>query len=152
MHRERVRGSGMKAWLTLSFLFCALSACSNSGGLPPATPPAPGQPGGVPKVTVVIPPGATDLGTAAYGINPFFIAAGTLVTWVNNDSVDHSATSDTDLWNSGSLSPGQSYSFLFVNPGTYPYFCTEHGKASMSGTIVATETSPSPSPSASPAP
>jgi plastocyanin len=86
--------------------------------------------------TVSIPVGAVGQGPAAYGANPLVVATGTTVTWVNNDGIPHTATSDTGVWDSGILSSGQSFAFTFAQPGTYPYHCAIHGAASMSGTIV----------------
>ena len=87
-------------------------------------------------VAVSIPVGAQGQGPAAYGVNPLVIAMGTTVTWTNNDSIPHTSTSDTGVWDSGILSSGQSFSFAFTQAGTYPYHCAIHGAASMSGTIV----------------
>ncbi len=62
------------------------------------------------------------------------IPAGTTVTWTNNDSVAHTTTSDTGLWDSGSLASGRSFSFTFNQPGTFPYHCAIH--PFMKGSIV----------------
>jgi len=87
-------------------------------------------------VTVAIPVGAMGQGPAAYGVNPLVVAVGTPVTWTNTDAIAHTSTSDTGVWDSGILSPGQSFTFTFAQAGTYPYHCAIHGAASMSGTIV----------------
>lgn len=63
------------------------------------------------------------------------IKTGTKVTWVNNDSVPHTVTSDAGtLLNSVTLSPGQSFSFMFTNTGTANYHCNIH--PTMKGTVV----------------
>jgi plastocyanin len=93
-----------------------------------AAPPA--------AVTVTIPVNAMGMGPAAFGTNPLTVPVGTTVTWTNSDAIPHTATSDTAVWDSGVLGPGQSFSFTFANAGTFPYHCTIHGAASMSGTIV----------------
>ncbi|HKQ68565.1 MAG TPA: plastocyanin/azurin family copper-binding protein [Polyangiaceae bacterium] len=87
-------------------------------------------------VTVDIPANAMALGRAAYGTNPLVVAPGTTVRWVNQDSVAHTATSDSGVWDSGTLTQGQSFNFTFTTPGTFPYHCTIHGAASMSGVVV----------------
>jgi plastocyanin len=87
-------------------------------------------------VTVDIPVGAQGRGPAAYGVNPLVISMGTTVTWTNTDAIAHTSTSDTGVWDSGILAPGQSFSFTFASTGTFPYHCAIHGAASMSGTIV----------------
>ncbi len=61
------------------------------------------------------------------------IAAGDTVTWTNNDAVAHTSTSDTNVWDSGNLAPGQSYSFVFITTGSYPYHCSYH--PSMTGIV-----------------
>ena len=62
------------------------------------------------------------------------IPAGTTVTWTNNDTVPHTATASDGSFDSGNLNPGQSFSFTFATPGSYPYVCQYH--AGMKGTIV----------------
>ena len=63
------------------------------------------------------------------------IKIGTKVTWVNNDSVSHTVTSDSDnILNSPVLSPGQSFSFTFNKLGSVNYHCTIH--PAMKGLII----------------
>jgi plastocyanin len=65
------------------------------------------------------------------------VAPGTTVTWVNNDSAPHTvtATDPAGAFDSGTLQPGQSYSFTFTQPGTtYAYYCAIH--PSMTGTVT----------------
>jgi plastocyanin len=62
------------------------------------------------------------------------VPAGTTVTWTNADAVPHTATASDGSFDSGNLSPGQSYAFTFSTPGSYPYVCQYH--AGMHGTIV----------------
>lgn len=63
------------------------------------------------------------------------IAAGENVRWTNNGSHPHSATSDAKTsWDSGTMTPGESFIFQFNDPGSYPYHC-EHNPF-MTGTIV----------------
>lgn len=68
------------------------------------------------------------------------VTAGTIVTWTNDDTMAHTVTSDTGLFDSSVLdasalyvSPG-TFSYTFSTPGTYPYHCTIH--PSMTGTVV----------------
>jgi plastocyanin len=63
------------------------------------------------------------------------IYQGDTVQWTNNSvSTPHTSTSDVGVWNSGTLSPGQSFSFPFNSAGTFPYHCAIH--TSMHGTII----------------
>lgn len=63
------------------------------------------------------------------------VEAGTEVTWTNQDSVSHTTTSDDELWDSGTLSSDESFSFTFDEPGTYSYICTIH-PARMQATVI----------------
>jgi len=46
------------------------------------------------------------------------IAAGTSVTWTNMGSNAHTATSGTQLFDSGQMQPGTRFTFRFDAPGT----------------------------------
>jgi plastocyanin len=85
---------------------------------------------------VTIPMGATGRGLGGYSPNPAVVAVGSTVMWMNADSIAHTATSSTGVWDSGPIAPGGSFSRVFNERGTFPYFCTIHGAASMSGTVV----------------
>jgi plastocyanin/methionine-rich copper-binding protein CopC len=61
------------------------------------------------------------------------ISPGTNVTWVNEDTVDHSVNTDSHPahtyfppQNSRVFSPGESHSVVFTTPGIYPYHCSVH--------------------------
>jgi plastocyanin len=71
------------------------------------------------------------------------IPVGTTVTWTNQDSVTHTSTSDTGVWNSGNLTHGQSFSFTFKKPGKFSYHCAVHPfmKASITVQAAAAATS-----------
>jgi plastocyanin len=62
------------------------------------------------------------------------VAAGTTITWTNQDMVVHNVTSNPALFSSGSLGNGATFSFKFSNKGTYSYSCTLH--PSMVGTVI----------------
>ena len=61
------------------------------------------------------------------------VAPGSTVTFVNNDSVPHTATSDTKLFDL-EIPPGSSYPVVLEGEGTVPYHCELHPE--MKGTIV----------------
>lgn len=76
------------------------------------------------------------------------VAAGTAVTWKNEDASEHTVTSGTvsqggggvttavdNKFESGSLKQNASFSFTFSAPGTYAYFCKIH-PATMRGEIT----------------
>lgn len=59
------------------------------------------------------------------------IKKGQQVIWANKDAAFHSVTSGfygkpSILFDSGYLDPGQKFSFLFDEGGTFDYFCTLH--------------------------
>jgi uncharacterized protein (TIGR03118 family) len=90
-----------------------------------------------------------------FGFSPqnVTIVVGDTVTWTNTGSFTHTTTSGTTtggvrhpdgLWDSGSVLPGQTYSRVFTQAGTFPYYCTPH-YTSMTGTVTvkaATNTPP----------
>ncbi len=70
---------------------------------------------------------------------PLIIPIGTTVVWTNQDSVPHTVTSDTGVWDSGIGTPlqkGASFKFTFNQVGTFPYHCMIH--PNMHGMIVVT--------------
>jgi len=82
--------------------------------------------------------GASGKTNDAYNPNPAQVSAGGSVTWTNDDSVPHTATSGQDAtpdgtFDSGILQQGASFSFTFEEAGEYPYFCTLH--PNMVGTV-----------------
>lgn len=63
------------------------------------------------------------------------VAAGTTVTWTNDDAgLPHTTTAGDATWNSGTLQPGDTFAFTFDTAGTFEYMCTIH--PSMSGTVT----------------
>ncbi|MGH2445719.1 MAG: cupredoxin domain-containing protein [Candidatus Limnocylindria bacterium] len=60
------------------------------------------------------------------------VSAGTEVTFTNLDPAPHTVTAGTDaepmtdLFDSGLLEQGESFTFVFDEPGTYVYFCDRH--------------------------
>ena len=87
------------------------------------------------------------------------VSPGTTVTWVNDGQAPHTTTADDGTWDSGTLRPGEDFSFTFDQPGTYTYHCSIHpdmtASVKVSGGGEATSSasasmSPSASASASP--
>jgi plastocyanin len=59
------------------------------------------------------------------------VEPGMKVTWVNQDDIRHSVTSGVPEKKDGRFGAalagkGQSFSFTFLQPGNYPYFCDRH--------------------------
>jgi plastocyanin len=65
----------------------------------------------------------------SFGPATITIAAGTTVTWTNNDDVPHVVTSDDNkMFKSKALDTDDHFSFTFSKPGTYNYYCAIHPK------------------------
>lgn len=65
------------------------------------------------------------------------IKAGDTVTWVNQDSAQHSAwESSNNSFDTGLLSTGQSAALTFATAGSFNYRCRPHGN--MRGAITIT--------------
>jgi amicyanin len=63
------------------------------------------------------------------------IKVGDVVTWVNEDPMQHTVTSDSGSeLNSDSLNKGEIYSHTFNQKGTFSYQCNIH--PSMKGKII----------------
>jgi plastocyanin len=79
---------------------------------------------------------AVEIVDFAFSPQTLEIAAGTTVTFTNNDTSPHTATADDDSFDTAAIDPGFSASVTFDTPDTYTYFCRYHEK--MTGTIVVT--------------
>ena len=56
------------------------------------------------------------------------VAAGTTVTWTNQDGEPHTVVSGDGLFRSAALDQNDSFKFTFSKPGTYKYICSIHPK------------------------
>jgi plastocyanin len=105
----------------------------DAGTTPPAgggtTPPPPAA-----AVTVVVNLSNMQYKDAKTGSTTTTIKVGDSVTWKNIDSMDHTTTSDTGLWDTP-LAQGASWTRKFATTGSFPYSCMKH-KSTMKGTIV----------------
>jgi plastocyanin len=79
---------------------------------------------------------AVTISNYSFGPATLTVKVGTTVKWTNQDTVAHTVTSDSGVFDSGNLPQGQSFSYTFATAGTYPYHCTYH--AMMTGTVVVT--------------
>lgn len=89
--------------------------------LPDGTVPGPNQ-------TVSTGNASVEMVNITYSPSPLNVSVGTTVTWYNNDSMVHSVTviSGPELFNSGYIQIGDSYSHTFGKPGIYNYSCIVH--------------------------
>ena len=76
------------------------------------------------------------------------VAAGSAVTWRQDDVATHTVTSGRveqaggtvtakpdGTFDSGNISKGQNFRFTFPEPGEFPFFCAIH-PATMTGVVV----------------
>lgn len=56
------------------------------------------------------------------------------ITWINDDNMVHTVTSDNGSFDSGDMAPGTRFSYTFTNTGTYNYHCIHH--SGMTGAVV----------------
>lgn len=80
----------------------------------------------------------------AFAPEDLTITVGDTVTWTNEDSVMHTATSLDGAFDSGMLDFGQSFSWTFTQVGTYDYLCTPHPMMTGRITVVAPPATPTP--------
>jgi plastocyanin len=113
----------------LGLAFAAAAVVGLAGCAPSAAADAPP----VATSTVDLPP--------SYRFAPVTIsvAAGTTVTWTNNDHFTHSVQFvDGGLPTEPLvMDPGQAATFAFAEPGTYPYVCHLHPQ-DMKGSVTVT--------------
>lgn len=108
--------------------------------------------------------GAMNLQITDFAFSPstLSIPLGSTVTWTNNAPTPHTVTSDTSLWDSGSIASGQMFSHTFTSAGTFTYHCNFHpsmtaaitvtgGQATSTPTVTSTPTNtPTQSPTSIP--
>lgn len=118
-------------WTTLAIMLllaCIFAGCTSNQ----STPQAP-----VVTQSPQSEPNSVTIEKFAFNPETLTIKPGTTVTWKNRDAVDHTIIAEsgsTIQFRSKELGSGDSYSFTFSEPGTYPYYCSIH--PSMRGTIV----------------
>lgn len=54
------------------------------------------------------------------------IQPGDTIMWINEGNHPHTVTADDGSFDSGTLQPGQSFSWTFQDPGTVTYHCSIH--------------------------
>jgi plastocyanin len=121
---------------SVALVLVACGGSSSGGGGASPTPTATGTGGAA----------AVSIADFAFKPQTLTVQVGTTVTWTNDDSVAHTVVSTdgmaTDantigLFASGTLAPGQSFSFTFDEPGTHFYECSIHASmATMHGKVV----------------
>ena len=64
------------------------------------------------------------------------IAAAASVQWINKDSTPHKIVSDTGIFESQTLNPGDSFEYTFYQEGTFNYH--DANNSSITGKIIVT--------------
>jgi PQQ-dependent dehydrogenase (methanol/ethanol family) len=67
-----------------------------------------------------------DLDEYAYGPRRAVVPVGSEVTFVNDGSMDHTATDQGGTWDTGMLKPGERKTIRFDKAGEFIYFCLPH--------------------------
>ncbi len=77
----------------------------------------------------------------SYDPSPLKAKVGQKITWVNQNQVPHTVTSDQGLFGSGIIKSGQTFNYTFDKAGEYTYHCEIHPE--MHGTVIVSGTEPS---------
>jgi plastocyanin len=104
------------------FVLVSASACSSYG---------------TPSSTAVSTPASgssVTLSNFAFSPATLTVKVGATVTWINKDSATHNITSDTGVFQSGSMATNAAFSYKFNTPGTFAYHCSIH--PSMKATVI----------------
>ena len=103
--------------ITLAAAVVLVAACGNGQPAPASPAQTSGSPG----------PATVTIFDFAFDPADVTVSAGTTVTWTNaEDGIAHTTTSDDDVWASGTLNSGDTFSHTFDEPGTFTYLCTIH--------------------------
>ena len=83
-------------------------------------------------------PAMSDVSIVDFAFQPMaiFVGVGETVEWTNTGNADHTVDSDTEIFESGTIDPGETYSYTFDDPGIFPYHCDIHPH--MRGMVVVT--------------
>jgi plastocyanin len=89
------------------------------------------DPGGVraaelPAVMANAEPGVVKIDNFTFSPATLTVAPGTTVTWTNDDDIPHTVLAKDKAFRSKPLDTGNQFSFTFVTPGEYAYFCSLH--------------------------
>jgi len=79
-------------------------------------------------------PATIDIDNFAFAPATLTVAAGTTVTWKNEDDSPHRIGDKNGTFKSAALDTDDTFSHTFAAPGEYPYICTIHPY--MAGKII----------------
>ena len=105
---------------SLSFvLLCAAAACGSTATV-------------IPPVIVVTT--SVTMQNIAFAPARIQVSPGAVVTWTNNDNIQHTVTFDGTVGAIAAFSTGAKTLTMPTTAGTYEYHCTIH--AGMAGTVI----------------
>lgn len=129
-----------KTWIIgLLVLVVLISGCTygtettpqQTAAQPAPTTPATTQPATAPRATA-----AVEIKGFAFNPATITIEKGTTVTWTQSDTAPHTVTENGNVFDSGRLTQGQTFSYTFNVAGTFEYHCSIH--PSMKGKVIVT--------------
>ena len=105
---------------------------------PPADSSSPTDPTSTPPPGPPPPPGSTSVSVRDNAFSPktVTVPVGTTIRWRNDGVVPHTVTDPGGAYDSGIMSPGDTFSRTFRSAGTYDYVCIIH--PGMAGRVVVT--------------
>ncbi len=85
---------------------------------------------------VFIAPGASDPNNDEAFVPPQISVSseGNIVSWTNEDSTEHTVTADDGSFDSGPISPGDTFETTIDSPGDFGYHCAIH--PFMTGVVI----------------
>jgi plastocyanin len=85
--------------------------------------------------SVSIAPGAADPNNdQSFDPPQISVPTGSTVFWTNDDSIQHTVTSDEGLFDAGPISPGNTFENTFDSAGEFNYHCAIH--PFMTGVVI----------------
>jgi plastocyanin len=75
------------------------------------------------------------LGEHFFDPSTITVRVGTTVIWRNNGQQTHDVHARDGSFNSPPLDPGNAFTFTFIKPGQYPYYCIPHEGDGMVGQV-----------------
>ena len=125
-------GSKSRVFISTAILVTILSVLNSCSKTTDYNTPSPGTgtKGG---------PGANEVWIQGMAFSPatITVTAGTTIQWTNKDGAAHTVTSDVggdEIFDSGSMANGATFTWQFNNTGSFNYHCTFH--SGMKATVV----------------
>lgn len=117
-------------WALPVLLVATLVSCGG-GQATPTTPPTPPTPTPAPATPGPENPVATgtvqvSIKNISFDPDNLTVEKGTTVIWTNNDPIPHTVTETGGKFDSGSLKPGATFSYVFKESGNYSLLCGYH--------------------------